>query len=87
VTYRATWTGPAERDVARLPPRAAVAVIVYVDERLCADPHRRSKELGGDLAGMRGARNGDYRVILTIDDEDEVVWIHRVNHRAHIYRR
>jgi mRNA-degrading endonuclease RelE of RelBE toxin-antitoxin system len=73
--------------MARLPPRAAVAVIVYVDERLCADPYRRSKELGGDLAGMRGARNGDYRVILTIDDEDEVVWIHRVNHRAHIYRR
>lgn len=61
--------------------------MVYVDERLCADPDRRSKELGGDLAGMRGARNGDYRVILTVDDEDEVVWIHRVNHRAHIYRR
>jgi len=86
VTYQPRWTGPAQRDMARLPARSAGAVLVFVDERLGRDPYRRSKPLSGDLEGFRGARNGDYRMIVTIDDQAALVWIHRVNHRAHIYR-
>jgi mRNA interferase RelE/StbE len=86
VTYRAEWTGPAQREMARLPSRVAVAILVYVDERLVVAPYRRSKPLSGELEGRRGARNGDYRLIVTVDDAREVVAIHRVDHRAHVYR-
>lgn len=72
--------------MARLPERVAIAVAVYVQERLVADPYRRSKPLTGQLADVRGARNGDYRVLLTIDDHARVVHIVRVEHRAHAYR-
>jgi mRNA interferase RelE/StbE len=86
VTIRAQWTGPACRDMARLPPRIATAVIVYVEERLTQDPRRLSKELAGEFAGIRSARNGDYRVLFRMDADDEILWILRVQHRAHLYR-
>jgi len=86
MSYRIEWSGPARRDMARLPSRAAVAVLVYVDERLAADPHRLSKPLEGELRGKRTARNGDYRILLRIDDDPRIVWVLNVDHRAHVYR-
>lgn len=85
-TFRAGWTVPARRDMARLPPRVATAVAVYVEERLREDPWRGTKALGGDLEGTRGARNGDYRLLVQIDDSAHVVWVLHVDHRAHAYR-
>lgn len=72
--------------MARLPSRVAVAILVFVDERLAREPFRLSKPLGGELSGLRTARNGDYRVLLDIDDQEQSVTIVRVNHRAHVYR-
>lgn len=84
MTYRVQWTPPAQRDIVRLPPRVAAAVLTFVDERLAANPRRLSKELGGDLVGLRSARNGDYRVLIRLTED--TVWVLRVDHRAHVYR-
>jgi mRNA interferase RelE/StbE len=86
VSYRVEWSGPAQRDMARLPSRVALAVLVYVDERLAENPHRLSKPLAGELHGNRTARNGDYRILLRVDDDPQIIWILRVDHRAHVYR-
>ncbi len=86
MTYRAEWTGPARRDMARLPPRVVTAVAAYVVERLAHDPHRRSRPLSGELEGLHGALNGDYRILCNIDDEAQVISIIHVDHRAHAYR-
>lgn len=86
MSYQIEWSGPAQRHMARLPARAALAVLVYVDERLAADPYRRTKPLGGDLAAARSARNGDYRILCRVDDPQQIVWILHVDHRAHAYR-
>jgi mRNA-degrading endonuclease RelE of RelBE toxin-antitoxin system len=72
--------------MARLPGKVAGAVMAYVDGRLAADPYRMSKPLAGELTGTRGARNGDYRMLLRIDDQPPTVWIAHVDHRAHMYR-
>lgn len=87
MSYRVEWTAPAQRDLARLPPRVATAIMVYVDERLAENPLRLSKPLTGDLAGMRSARNGDYRVLIRLAESQRVVSIVRIDHRAHAYRR
>jgi mRNA interferase RelE/StbE len=63
------------------------AILVYVEERLARDPMRLSKPLTGEFAGLRSAHNGDYRVLFRLDDEQQVVWVIRVDHRAHVYRR
>ena len=86
MTHRVEWTPPAQRDMARLPAKIAAAVMAYVDGRLAANPYRLSKPLGGELAGKRTARNGDYRILLRIDDQPPAVWIVHVDHRAHVYR-
>ena len=42
--------------------------------------------LRGELTGLCSARNGDYRILVTIDESTNLVWIHRIQHRAHVYR-
>lgn len=72
--------------MARLPPKVALAVLTYVDHRLAENPERLSKPLGGGLADLRSARNGDYRVLFRLDADPAVLWIVHVDHRAHAYR-
>ncbi len=60
--------------------------MVFVSDRLADNPQRLNKPLGGDLEGYRSARSGDYRVLLRLDNEQELLWIVHVDHRAHAYR-
>jgi mRNA interferase RelE/StbE len=39
-----------------------------------------------ELEGFRGARRGEYRVVLRIDEEQRIVRVVRVDHRSDIYR-
>lgn len=86
MSYAVAWTSPARRDMARLPPRIATVILTYVDSRLSVNPHRLSKPLQGNLEGLRTARTGDYRVLFRLDDDHEMVYVVRVDHRAHAYR-
>jgi mRNA-degrading endonuclease RelE of RelBE toxin-antitoxin system len=86
VTWQVYWTKPAVRDLGRLPPRIAGVILTYVDERLAENPHRLSKPLQGNLAELRSARSGDYRVLFRIDEENRRLYVRRVDHRAHAYR-
>lgn len=86
MSFRVEWPPPARRDMARLPPKVALAVMTYVDHRQAENPHRLSKPLRGDLAQLRSARNGDYRVLFRLTDDPAVLWIVHVDHRAHAYR-
>lgn len=79
-------TSRFKRDLRRLPPRLAAAVIEYVTATLPANPHRMSRSLAGDLEGLHSARRGDYRILFEIDEEAHAIVLLRVGHRAHIYR-
>lgn len=63
-----------------------MAILTYVDERLAENPVRLSKPLRRELSGVRSARHGDYRVLLRVDDSNDVLWVLRIQHRAHVYR-
>ncbi len=73
--------------MARLPSKVALAVLTFVDQRLAGNPQRLSKVFSGELADLRSARNGDYRVLFRIDDQAAAIWIVHIDHRAHAYRR
>lgn len=79
-------TSRVRRDLHRLPPRAAAAIVAFVTEVLPANPAQMSKPLTGELGGLRSARRGDYRVLLEIHESERVVVLLRVAHRAHVYR-
>jgi mRNA interferase RelE/StbE len=83
--WRLLVAGPARRDLARLPEKAAAAVIETF-EAIAADPHRVGKPLQLQLAGRWSARRGPYRVLYRIDEQAHTVTVVAIGHRADIYR-
>lgn len=69
-----------------LPVAAAFAVYEFLKGPLREDPWRVSKLLHDELDGFRGARRGEYRVVLSVDEERRTVNVVRIDHRADVYR-
>lgn len=84
--WRVVATSRFDRDLRRLPPRVATAIVEFVTAVLPQNPLRMTKPLVGELEGFRSAPRGDYRVIVRLDDQARVVVLHRAAHRAHAYR-
>ncbi len=85
--YATRFTATARRDLDKLPPRILAAVIEFAFGDLARAPHRVGKPLSGELAGHHSARRGPYRLLYRIDDTKNIIWVHRVDHRANVYRR
>ncbi|NCL74834.1 type II toxin-antitoxin system RelE/ParE family toxin [Rhodococcus sp. YH1] len=84
--YDVAIASPARRALSRLPGRIVHAVVEFISGPLAENPHRLSKPLRNDLAGLRSARRGDYRILLRVDDDHRTLLIVDIDHRAHIYR-
>lgn len=87
MTYRVALAPAAVRDLDRTPPRYAAAIIEFLYGPLAHNPQRVGKPLINDLAGLHGAHRGDYRVLYEILEADVAVLVHRIDHRARVYRR
>ena len=75
------------RALDRLPRKIGAAIVEFVTGTLPTDPYRLSKPLRFEFEGWRVARRGDYRITFRALDDDCVVYVGRIEHRAHIYRR
>ncbi len=84
--YAIGWTAPARRAIARLPEKAATAVVEFLYGSLAANPHRAGKPLKLGLTGLHSARRGDYRVIYRIDDHQHRIDVVAIEHRSDAYR-
>jgi mRNA interferase RelE/StbE len=86
--YRLQVTGPAARALAgRLPEKVAAAVYEFITTTLLHNPHRVGKRLLlPPFEGTWSARRGTYRVLYEIDEEDLVVTVTAIEHRADAYR-
>lgn len=58
------------------------AIFGLIDE----NPRQTGKPLLWDFEGLFSARRGDYRIIYEILDSENIVLIHRVDHRHSAYR-
>lgn len=79
-------TGPAQRNLDRLPEGTAAAIVEFMLTALTDNPHRFGGRLQRELAGLHSARRGAYRVIYEIDDDERVVIVLRIDHRSRVYR-
>ncbi|MGD0085165.1 MAG: type II toxin-antitoxin system RelE/ParE family toxin [Acidimicrobiales bacterium] len=70
----------------RLPAKVRDAALVALTGPISENPHQLGKALVGELAGLVSARRGDYRIIYAIDDDARIVTVHRIQHRASVYR-
>jgi mRNA-degrading endonuclease RelE of RelBE toxin-antitoxin system len=86
--YRLQVTGPAARALAgHLPKKIATAVYEFITTSLLENPRRVGKQLMlPPFEGTWSARRGTYRVLYEIDEEDLVVTVTAIEHRADAYR-
>jgi mRNA interferase RelE/StbE len=83
--WKVEVTSPALKGFRRLPEKAAAAIVEFVTGVLADNPYRLSKPLTNELPGMRTARRGDYRVLFTLDVEEHILYVHRIEHRSDVY--
>jgi mRNA-degrading endonuclease RelE of RelBE toxin-antitoxin system len=84
--YTVILSAAAKRAIERdLPEAVAAAVVDFLFGALAADPHRVGKPLRLVLEGLWSARRGQYRVIYSIHDEQVLVRVVRISHRADVY--
>ena len=84
--WKVEVTSPALKGFRRLPGKAAAAIVEFVTGPLAANPRRLSKPLTNELLGLHTARRGDYRVLFTLDVEDHILYVHRIEHRSDVYK-
>lgn len=84
--WKVEVTSPALKGFRRLPEKAATAIVEFVTGVLADNPRRLSKPLTNELAGLRTARRGDYRVLFTLDVDERILYVHRIEHRSEVYK-
>jgi mRNA-degrading endonuclease RelE of RelBE toxin-antitoxin system len=84
--WRLVIAASAERSLARLPERVAVAVVEFMLGALCDNPRRVGRPLRRELEGLWSARRGAYRVIYELDEDRREIRVLWVEHRADVYR-
>ncbi len=87
----AAWTVEFDRDAAKelrkLGRPAQQAILRYLRERIATaeDPRRFGKPLVGDLAGLWRYRVGDYRLVVSFEENRLIVLVLTVGHRRTVY--
>lgn len=84
--YQVRVSSAATRDLDAIPPRYIGAIVQFMFGLLATNPHRVGKPLERELEGLHSARRGDYRIIYEIHEDERLVLVARVDHRARIYR-
>jgi mRNA interferase RelE/StbE len=79
-------TSPAQRQLNRLPENVAIAIVEFMLGPLVENPHRVGGLLQRELAGLRSARRGAYRIVYELLEPECIVVVHRIDHRASVYR-
>jgi len=84
--YTVVLSPSAKRAIERdLPEAVAIAVVDFLYGPLAEDPYRVGKPLRLELEGYRSARRGQYRIIYSIHDDEVLVRVVRISHRADAY--
>jgi mRNA interferase RelE/StbE len=83
--YEVEITPEGLRHLERLPEKVQAAALESILGPIAANPQHLDKPLLGELEGLWSARRGDYRIIYEIIVDDQVIIVHRVEHRRDAY--
>jgi mRNA interferase RelE/StbE len=87
MTFSVVYTERARWDLKKLSPDVARACIRTIS-RIKEDPYSSVKKLKGPKRSpLYSLRIGDYRAILSIEDDRLVVFVLEIGHRSSIYRK
>lgn len=77
----------AIRNLDKVSPRVAPAIIEFLYGPLADNPLRVGKALRGELTGSYSARRGSYRVLSDVGETEHRVLVFRISDRSAAYRR
>ena len=85
--YRVVYSAKALRALSeQLPPKIADAVYVFIEGPLAENPKRVGKQLRGKLFPAYSARRGSYRIIYDVLEDEILIEVLKIDHRADVYR-
>jgi len=82
--YKIELRRKAQRSLDKLPENDFTAIITEI-KKLADTPRPKGVEKIKS-AGLWRIRQGDYRIVYSIDDSQKIVTILRIGHRREIYR-
>lgn len=91
MTERKAWTvefdPEAAKELRKLGRPAQELILRCLRERIATfdDPRRFGKAIGGDMAGLWRYRVGDYRLIVTFEEDRLVVLVLTLGHSRNVY--
>jgi len=85
MTYRISFTPAAQKQILRLDKVAALRIRAYVEGLDPQNPRLVGTPLSGE-SGLWRYRVGDYRILVSIHDDELLVLVVSVGHRRQVYR-
>lgn len=82
--YKVFFKRSVEKDLARIPPTDLKRILRRI-KALEEDPRPPNCEKLTDQERYR-LRQGRYRILYSVQDDDRTVWIVKVGHRRDVYR-
>jgi len=84
MAYEVNWSAKAAKHYRQLDKDGKTRVAALVD-RLAANPRPLGAEHVVSMPGVLRVRNGNYRVLFSVDDEKRQVLVEDVRHRSKAY--
>lgn len=86
MAYAIQFSPAAQRQLRKLDQTVQKRILRRI-EQLERQPRPRSaKKLQGSKEPLFRIREGDYRIVYTIEDETLIVLVIRIGHRSEVYR-
>ena len=90
MTWRIRFSETAEKQLAKLDKPVAKRILSFLRQRVATleDPRSIGEALKGSRYGeLWEYRQGDYRVIASIKDDEVQILVVKVGHRSDVYQR
>lgn len=85
--YSVIYTQAARKDLQKLPHDVAQKVFSAI-KQIKEDPYRYVKKLKAPpTTPFYSLRVGEYRVIMTIENQQLIIFVIEIGHRSKIYRK
>jgi len=83
--YKIYFRHSVLKDLAKIPKRELQRIIKRI-EKLAVDPRPRGCEKISGQDRFR-IRQGSYRIVYSIQDDELTIWVVKIGHRRDIYRK
>ncbi|MFI3082155.1 type II toxin-antitoxin system RelE/ParE family toxin [Streptococcus suis] len=88
MSYKVILSAKAQKQIRKLDKTAASLILRYLYKHIdgCDNPRQYGKALTANRSGHWRYRIGNYRVIVSIEDDKLIVTALEVGHRKEIYK-